>query len=80
MLQIKPFGSKRYPSKLVCHLYIPYTPAASFILLKLVDAILKFKRMRVRFHEYANEADDDNDVPKPAQGLGTPVPRQKAAE
>ena len=23
MLQIKPFGSKRYPSDLVCHLYIP---------------------------------------------------------
>ena len=29
-------------------------------------------------HEYANEADDDDDdVPKPAQSLGTPVPRQK---
>ena len=27
-------------------------------------------------HEYANEADDDN-VPMPAQSLGTPVPRQK---
>ena len=27
-------------------------------------------------HEYANEANDD-DVPKPAQSLGTPVPRQK---
>ena len=27
-------------------------------------------------HEYANEADDD-DVPKPAQSLGTPVSRQK---
>ena len=23
MLQIKPFGSKRYPFDLVCHLYIP---------------------------------------------------------
>ena len=32
--------------------------------------------MRIGFHEYANEADDD-DVPKPAQSLGTPVPRQK---
>ena len=44
MLQIKPFSSKRYPSDLVRHLYIPETPAASFILLKLVDAILLFKR------------------------------------
>ena len=75
MLQIKPFSSKRYPSDLVRHLYIPETPAASFILLKLVDAILLFKRMRIGSHEYANEADDD--VPKPAQSLGTPVPRQK---
>ena len=34
--------------------------------------------MRIVFHEYANEADDDDDdVPKPAQSLGTPVPRQK---
>ena len=32
--------------------------------------------MRTGSHEYANEADDD-DVPKPAQSLGTPVPRQK---
>ena len=38
--------------------------------------------MRIRSHEYANEADDDDDddddddVPKPAQCLGTPVPRQ----
>ena len=32
--------------------------------------------MRTGSHEYANEADDDN-VPKPAQSLGTPVPRQK---
>ena len=32
--------------------------------------------MRIGSHEYANEADDD-DVPKPAQSLGTPVPRQK---
>ena len=51
------------------------------ILLKLVDAILLFKRMRIGSHEYANEADnddnDDDDVPKPAQSLGTPVPRQK---
>ena len=35
--------------------------------------------MRIGSHEYANEADDDDDdVPKPAQSLGTPVPRQKA--
>ena len=34
--------------------------------------------MRIESHEYANEANnDDNDVPKPAQSLGTPVPRQK---
>ena len=37
--------------------------------------------MRTGSHEYANEADDDDDddddVPKPAQSLGTPVPRQK---
>ena len=36
--------------------------------------------MRIGSHEYANEADgedDDDDVPKPAQSLGTPVPRQK---
>ena len=41
--------------------------------------------MRIGAHEYANEADDDDndddddddDVPKPAQSLGTPVPRQK---
>ena len=74
MLQIKPFSSKRYPSDLVRHLYIPETPAASFILLKLVDAILLFKRMRIGSYEYANEADDDDDdddVPKPAQSLGT---------
>ena len=32
--------------------------------------------MHIGSHEYANEADDD-DVPKPAQSLGTPVPRQK---
>ena len=38
-------------------------------------------------HEYANEADDDDhddddndDVPKPAQSLGTPVPRQKCMQ
>ena len=49
MLQIKPFSSKRYPSDLVRHLYIPQTPAASFILLKLVDAILLFKRTRIGF-------------------------------
>ena len=40
MLQVKPFGSKRCPFDLVCHLNIPSTPAASFILLVLVDAIL----------------------------------------
>ena len=40
--------------------------------------------MRIGSHEYANEADDDDDdnddddVPKPAQSLGTPVPRQKS--
>ena len=34
--------------------------------------------MRIGSHEYANEADDDDDdVPKSAQSLGTPVPRQK---
>ena len=33
--------------------------------------------MRIGSHEYANEADDYDDVPKPAQSLGTPVPRQK---
>ena len=33
--------------------------------------------MRIGSHEYANEADDNDDVPKPAQSLGTPVPRQK---
>ena len=34
--------------------------------------------MRIGAHEYANEADDDDDdIPKPAQSLGTPVPRQK---
>ena len=32
--------------------------------------------MRIGSHEYANEADDDN-IPKPAQSLGTGVPRQK---
>ena len=32
--------------------------------------------MRIGSHEYANEAADD-DVLKPAQSLGTPVPRQK---
>ena len=32
--------------------------------------------MHIGSHEYANEADDD-DVLKPAQSLGTPVPRQK---
>ena len=32
--------------------------------------------MRIGSHEYVNEADDDG-VPKPAQSLGTPVPRQK---
>ena len=32
--------------------------------------------MRIGAHEYANEADND-DVSKPAQSLGTPVPRQK---
>ena len=32
--------------------------------------------MRIGSHEYANEADND-DVPKPAQSLGTLVPRQK---
>ena len=31
--------------------------------------------MCIGSHEYANEADDD--VPKPAQSLGTPVLRQK---
>ena len=31
--------------------------------------------MRIGAHEYANDADDD--VPKPAQSLGNPVPRQK---
>ena len=37
--------------------------------------------MRIGSHEYANEADDnDDDVPKPAQSLGTPVPRQKLKE
>ena len=34
--------------------------------------------MRIGSHEYANEADDDDDVPKPAQSLGTPVSRQKS--
>ena len=33
--------------------------------------------MRIGYHEYANEADNDDYVPKPAQSLGTPVPRQK---
>ena len=34
--------------------------------------------MRIGSHEYANEAyDDDDNVPKPAQSLSTPVPRQK---
>ena len=33
--------------------------------------------MRIGYHEYANEADDDDHIPKPAQSLGTPVPRQK---
>ena len=35
--------------------------------------------MHIGSYEYANEADDDDhdDVPKPAQSLGTPVPRQK---
>ena len=33
--------------------------------------------MHTGSHEYANEADDDDDVPKPAKSLGTPVPRQK---
>ena len=38
--------------------------------------------VRMLHHEYANEADDDDDddVPKPAQSLGTPVPRQKGTE
>ena len=36
--------------------------------------------MRTGSHEYANEADDDDDVPKPAQSLGTPVPRQKGGK
>ena len=34
--------------------------------------------VRMLHHEYANEADDD--VPKPAQSLGTPVPRQKICQ
>ena len=42
------------------------------------------QRMRIGSHEYANEADDDDDddddVPKPAQSLGTPVPRQKPSQ
>ena len=29
--------------------------------------------MHIGSHEYANEADDDDDIPKPAQSLGTPV-------
>ena len=33
--------------------------------------------MRIGSHEYANEANDNDDVPKPAQSLGTPVLRQK---
>ena len=33
--------------------------------------------MHIGSHEYANEADDNDDVPKPVQSLGTPVPRQK---
>ena len=33
--------------------------------------------MRIGSHEYANEANDNDDVPKPAQSLGTLVPRQK---
>ena len=34
--------------------------------------------MRIGSYEYANEVDDDNDnIPKPAQSLGTPVLRQK---
>ena len=33
--------------------------------------------MRIGSHEYANEADDDDDdVPKPAQSLDTPVLKQ----
>ena len=32
--------------------------------------------MHIEYHEYVNEADDDN-VPKPAQSLGTLVLRQK---
>ena len=32
--------------------------------------------MRIESHEYANETNDD--VPKPSQSLGTPVPRQKS--
>ena len=31
--------------------------------------------MRIGSHEYANEADDN--VPKPAQSLGAPVPETK---
>ena len=36
--------------------------------------------MCIESHEYANKADDDDDVQKPAQSLGTPVPRQKLEE
>ena len=38
--------------------------------------------MRIGSHEYANEAATAaaDDVPKPAQSLGTPVPRQKSQD
>ena len=36
--------------------------------------------MRIGSHEYANETDDDDDVPKTAQSLGTLVPRQKGGK
>ena len=71
MLQIKPFSSKRYPSDHVRHLkllYLVETCRRHFIIQAHAHWI----------HEYANEADDDDDVPKPAQSLGTPVPRQKS--
>ena len=66
MLQKKLFGSERYPSDVVCHLY---TPAPSFRCHFIIQVHVHW------IHEYDNEANDD--VPKPAQIFGTLVPRQK---
>ena len=58
---------------------------AIHIFLKLLSELYLVETYRHNFiikahahgsHEYANEANDD-DVPKPTQSLGTPVPRQK---